>query len=117
MEKEAVISKAYYNLDAGFGSIDKTWQAARKIDPSIKKQDVKAFLDKQEVRQGKKRRGDNSFIPFAPREEYQFDLADFGASAEKYRYAFVCIDSFSKKLAVVPINKTRGQKSASERLT
>jgi hypothetical protein len=104
---EKTISKVYYDLEGGFGSIEKTWQAARKIDPSITKRDVKAFLDKQEVRQGKKRRGDNSFIPFAPREEYQFDLADFGASAVKFRYAFVAIDVFSKKLVVVPIESKK----------
>jgi hypothetical protein len=107
MSKEATISKVYYDLEKGFGSIAKTHQAAKKIDPSIKREDVKAFLDKQELRQGKKRRGDNSFIPFAPREQFQLDLADFGAASVKYRYAFVCIDSFSKKLAVVPLESKR----------
>jgi hypothetical protein len=112
MSKEATISKVYYDLEKGFGSIAKTHQAAKKIDPSIKREDVKAFLDKQELRQGKKRRGDNSFIPFAPREEYQFDLADFGASAVKYRYAFVAIDVFSKMLAVVPIESKKPEECA-----
>lgn len=104
---DEVISKVYYNVDSGFGSIAKTHAAAKKIDPNIKREHVKAFLDKQEIRQTKKRRGDNSYIPFAPREEYQFDLADFGASAVKYRYAFVAIDPFSKMLAVVPIESKK----------
>ncbi len=112
MIKESVISKVYYNVDTGFGSIAKTHASVKKIDPSIKREHVKAFLDKQEIRQTQKRRGDNSFIPFAPREEYQFDLADFGASAEKYRYAFVCIDSFSKMLNVVPIESKRPEECA-----
>jgi hypothetical protein len=107
MSKEATISKVYYDLEKGFGSIAKTLQAAKKIDPNIKRDDVKAFLDKQEHRQGKKRRGYNSFVPFAPREEFQFDLADFGASAVKYRYAFVAIDVFSKKLTVVPLESKK----------
>jgi hypothetical protein len=110
MSKEATISKVYYDLEKGFGSIAKTHQAAKKIDPSIKREDVKTFLDKQELRQGKKRRGDNSFIPFAPREEFQFDLADFGASAVKFRYAFAAIDVFSKKLTVVPIESKKPEK-------
>lgn len=105
--KKAVISKVYYNIDGGFGSIAKTLLEARKVDPSIRREDVKAFLDNQEIRQTKKRRGDNSYIPFAPREEYQFDLADFGASAVKFRYAFVAIDAFSKMLDVVPIANKR----------
>ena len=104
---DEVIRKVYYNLHSGFGSIAKTHKAAREVDPKIKREEVKAFLDKQEVRQGQKRRGDNSFIPYAPRDQYQFDLADFGATSVKYRYAFVAIDSFSKMLKVVPIeNKT-----------
>ena len=39
---------------------------------------MQRFLAKQEIRQNQKRRGDNSYVPFAPREEYQIDLADFG---------------------------------------
>ena len=107
MSKEVTISKVYYDLENGFGSIAKTHQAAKKIDPGITRAHVKTFLDKQEHRQGKARRGDNSFIPFAPREEYQFDLADFGASAAKFRYAFVAIDVFSKKLTVVPVESKK----------
>ncbi len=71
---DEVISKLYYNAESGFGSIAKTHAAAKRIDPSIKREHVKAFLDKQEIRQTKKRRGDNSFVPFAPLEEFQLDL-------------------------------------------
>ncbi len=116
MSKDEVISKVYYDVTSGFGSIAKTLQAARKIDPTIRQEDVKEFLDKQEVRQTKKRRGDNSFIPFAPLEEFQFDLADFGAAAaastSSYRYAFVAIDVFSKKLEVVPITSKKPEECA-----
>ena len=47
---DGVLRKVYYDLKTGFGSIDRTHKAAREIDPNIKKADVKAFLDKQEVR-------------------------------------------------------------------
>ena len=77
MSKDATISKVYYDLERGFCSIAKTLAEARKVDESIKREDVKSFLDKQELRQTKKRRSDNSFIPFAPLEEFQFDLADW----------------------------------------
>jgi hypothetical protein len=114
MNKDSVISQVYYDVKGGYGSIDKTWQAARKIDPKITKAQVKAFLDKQEVRQGKKRRGDNSYVAFAPREEYQIDLADFSKEGA-YRYAFVCIDVFSKMLFVAPM-KDKTPKTCAEAL-
>lgn len=113
MDKDAVISSVYYDLKEGFGSIAKTLQAARKIDASIKREDVQKFLAKQEIRQNQKRRGDNSYVPFAPREEYQIDLADFGKdTSQVYRYAFVCIDAFSKALAVVPITDKKPEQCA-----
>ena len=105
---DAVVSKVYYDLSSGYGSIDNAWQAARTIDPKITKNNVKDFVARQEVRQTKKRRGDNSFIPFAPLEEFQIDLADFGSTATAtYRYAFVSIDIFSQKLAVVPMKSKK----------
>ena len=61
-----------------------------------------AFLAKQEHRQAKARRKDNSYVAFGPREQFQVDLADFGLTGA-YRYAFVAIDIFTKKLVVVPI--------------
>ncbi len=99
---EPTISKVYYNVATGFGSIAKTLEQARKIDSSITRGDVQAFLAKQEHRQVKKRRKDNSWVPFGPREGFQIDLADFGSDSE-YRYAFLAIDVFTKKLVVLPI--------------
>ena len=106
-DREAVIRRVYYNLKTGFGSIARTHADAKKIDPGITRKHVSDFLVKQEHRQGAKRRGYNSFVPFAPREEYQLDLADFGVGSAEYRYAFVCIDVFTKMLAVVPLESKR----------
>ena len=101
--KSSVISDVYYDVKTGFGSIAKTLAAARKVDPSIKQADVAAFLSAQEIKQTQKRSGDNSYVPYAPREEYQCDLVDYGEAASRFRYGFVCIDAFSKALVVVPM--------------
>ena len=105
---EAIIKKVYYDVNSGFGSIAKTLKKAQEIDFSIIRDEVTTFLAKQEHRQAKKRRKDNSFVPFGPREEFQVDLADFGLTGP-YRYALLAIDIFTKKLVVVPI---KGKTSA-----
>ncbi len=101
--KEAIIKKVYYDVKDGFGSIAATLKAANGIDSSIKRSDVTAFLGKQVHRQAKRRRKDNSYVPFGPREQFQVDLADFGLTGV-YRYALVTVDIFTKKLVVIPIN-------------
>ena len=61
--KDRVISVAYYNVHTGFGSIEQTLRQAREVDPGIKREDVKRFLDRHEVRQRKRPNRYNSFIP------------------------------------------------------
>ena len=106
--KEQVISAAYYNVRTGYGSIAHTLKQAREVEPSIKREDVKRFLDRQEVRQRKRPNRYNSFIPNGRLDQIQIDLADFGARAP-VRYAFVAIDSFTKEAAVVPIKTKTGE--------
>jgi len=103
MSKDQIIAEAYYDERHGFGSLQHTLQKAKEVDPSITYAEVKRFLDKQEVRQTRKPTHLNSFVADLPRQEFQIDLADFGASA-KPRYCFVAIDIFSKKLFAMPLN-------------
>jgi len=105
---EAIIERVYYDVKSGFGSIAKTLKKARGSNSFITRDEVTAFLAKQEHRQAKKRRKDHSYVPFGPREEFQVDLADFGLTGP-YRYALVTIDIFTKKLVVIPI---KGKTSA-----
>ena len=105
--KVEVLRKVYYDLNTGFGSIDATLRQAREIEPLITRDDVKRFLDRQEVRQRKKPARYNSFIPNGRLDQLQVDLADFGARAVP-RYGFVAIDSFTKQATVVPIKDKTG---------
>ena len=107
--KDRVISAVYYDVHTGFGSIEHTLRQAREIAPNIKREDVKRFLDRQEVRQRKRPNRYNSFIPNGRLDQIQVDLADFGGRAGPLRYGFVAIDSFTKQAAVVPIKTKTGE--------
>lgn len=95
--KERAIAEVYYDERHGFGSIQHTLAKAREVYPGISRDEVKAFIDKQEIKQQRKPTKVNSFVADLPRQEFQVDLADFGQEA-KPRYCFVAIDIFSKKL-------------------
>ena len=110
-EKEALIKRIYYDVNTGFGSLSKVHAQARRVDPSVKRSDVKKVLDKQVVRQRKKPNRYNSFIPSQHRQQFQIDLADFGDGGP-WRYAFVCIDVFSKLLAAVPLKGKSSQETS-----
>ena len=102
MAKERIIAEAFYDEKNGFGSVQHTLTRAKLKDPSITRADVKAFLDNQEVKQRRKPLKVNSFVADLPRQEFQVDLADFGAEANP-RYCFVAIDIFSKKVFAMPL--------------
>jgi len=41
--KDALISKIYYDVNGGFGSLAKTLAKAKNIDPTVTYDDVKSF--------------------------------------------------------------------------
>ena len=106
MSKDDIIAEVYYDERHGFGSIQHTLKRAREKDSKITLDDVKEFLEKQEVKQQRKPLKVNSFVADLPRQEFQVDLADFGVHA-KPRYCFVAIDIFSKKIFAMPL-KAKG---------
>ena len=107
--KERVISEVYYNVRTGFGSIAETLKPAKRKDPRITRNDVTKFLNKQDINQKRKTNRYNSFVPPFPREQHQIDLADFGGG-DDFRYAFVCVDVFTKMLAVAPLKRNSVRK-------
>ena len=96
-DKERVIYDIYYDSKTGFQSVPNTWKAAKAQDPSITREEVKAFLSKQAVVQDQSQKGlrRNSSVAHKAREEFQVDLADFGQRQEP-RYGLICVDIFSK---------------------
>lgn len=44
LKKEQIISKVYYDVDEGLGSIQETYKKAKANDPSITLDEVKSFM-------------------------------------------------------------------------
>ena len=59
---DKLLTESYYDKVEGFGSIQDTYAAAKKRDPSITMKIVKDFLDRQTIRHTKKDIGFNSFV-------------------------------------------------------
>ena len=113
-DKDQIIRSIYYDSESGFGSINDTYQQAKKVLSSITYNDVKEFLERQKSRQTKPYRGFNSYVAHEPLQELQIDIADFTRSVEEnngYRYCFVAVDIFSKVCHAVPIKDKRPEES------
>ena len=70
MTKNETIEKVYNDF---YGSIKQTYEEARKIDPTIKYDDIKKYFEQHRVRRTNLR-GYNSFIADHYKQEYQMDL-------------------------------------------
>ena len=81
------------------------------IDPTIKREHVRAFLAKQEIRQWRKPLKLKSFVAAFPRQEFQVELLDIGENAVP-RYGFVAIDIFTKKRSSFPIRNKFANETA-----
>ena len=105
-DKEKIIRQIWYDKDTGFGSIADTYKDAKQILNTITLNDVKVFMEKQQIQQLKAYKGFNSYVANKPLEEIQIDIADFTASGalnNGYRYLFVAVDIFTKFCHAVPI--------------
>ena len=103
---DKLLTEIYYDKVDGFGSIQDTYAAAKKRDPSITMKIVKDFLDRQTIRQKKKDAGFNSFVADEALQTIQIDVAYFTKNRFKespFGFAFFAVDIFSKKLAVIPM--------------
>ena len=68
--KDDIIADAYNQF---YGSMKNTLAQARKVDKSIKYEDVKRWFEKSFVRKDNLK-GYNSFVAQEPYQEYQIDL-------------------------------------------
>ena len=110
-EREKALAEVFYHPRTGFGSVEQTLKHAKIRDPGIKRQHVRDFIAKQEIRQRRKPLKVNSFVAFFPRQEFQVDLLDMGEQSVP-RYGFVAIDIFSKKGACFPIRSKLASETA-----
>jgi len=100
---EELLRKIYYSPETGFTGVEKLLNAARKVDSTITRKNVKSFLDKQEIHQTTKKTSGKlgSFIPHHPLQEFQIDLIYLeNKHLNKASYGLVAIDAFSKRATV-----------------
>ena len=100
--KDDIISSIYYDR-SGFGSIATTYKDSRAKDKTITLDDVRDWF-KRNVEQKAKPRGYNSFV--APHDAFEFQMDLFFLSDlknQKFKVAFLFIDTFSKYAVVIPI--------------
>ena len=83
-DKAQIIRSIYYDSESGFGSINDTYQQAKKVLSSITYNDVKEFLERQKSRQTKPYKGFNSYVAHEPLQEIQIDIADFTRSVKEH---------------------------------
>ena len=102
-ERDRRLGEIFYDPQNGYGSVENTYKAARAQGMlNLTRQHVREFMAKQELRQRRRPKAVNSFVGDFPRQEFQVDLADFGAASTP-RYGFVAYDIFSKRGACFPM--------------
>lgn len=106
--KDEIISEAYYS-DSGYGSQKVTLKDAREKDPTITRDDVKKWFD-ENVDRLKPMKGRNSYVAPEAGYEFQVDLFNYDFEQPKKNvmiplYGLLAIDSFSKYVHVVPIDR------------
>ena len=105
------IKKNLYFDRSGFGSVQTTYQDAKKKEPKVTLNDVKEWF-KKNVEVKRKQRGFNSFVAPHNNHTYQIDLFFMGKTdfenEQKFRAGLVLIDVLSKYAVVVPIKSKDG---------
>ena len=116
LEKEKVLERIYYDVEDGFGSVRDLYEKARKVDVGITLDMVSTWMRAQPNKQTRNYKNYNSYTAPFPKYEYQIDLMDVtsllrdvGSEIKsQLRYGLVCIDIFSKKCHIVPIQNKDG---------
>ena len=115
LEKKKKYWKKYY-VEDGFGSVRDLNEKARKVDAGKTLDMVSARMRAQPNKQTRNYKNYNSYTGPFPKYEFQVDLMDVtsllrdvGSEIKgQLRYGIVCIDIFSKKCHIVPIENKDG---------
>ena len=112
---EELLSKLYYNPLTGYQGLDKLYQKAKLVDKKITKKIVKEWLQAQETDQitkqeKKTKRIFNTIVSPSPRNNFQVDIMYLpNPTKNKFKYLLTCIDVFSRKVFVEPMNAKTAQ--------
>ena len=103
--------KMYYDVDEGFGSARDLYEKANKVEAGFTLDYVSKWLKSQPNKQTRNYKNYNSYTAPFPKYEFQIDLMvmssllnDVGVDVKSQpKFGFVCIDIFSKKCHIVPM--------------
>ena len=111
LDKDEILKKIYYNIDEGFGSVRDLYEKANKVEAGFTLDYVSKWMKSQPNKQTRNYKNYNSYTAPFPKYEFQIDLMvmssllnDVGVDTKNQpKFGFVCIDIFSKKCHIVPM--------------
>ena len=109
LDKDEILKKLYYDVDEGFGSVRDLYEKANKVEAGFTLDYVSKWMKSQPNKQTRNYKNYNSYTAPFPKYEFQIDLMvmssllnDVGVDV-KNQPKFGCIDIFSKKCHIVPM--------------
>ena len=117
MSVDEKLSEIYYDLERGYGSVQSLHKEANKDGVNVSLNYVKEWVKKQPNKQRRNYKNYNSYSPPYARAVYSVDIMDMislmkdtNTYNESYkRYALLCIDNFSKKMSIIPMENRDGE--------
>ena len=111
LDKDEILKKLYYDVDEGFGSVRDLYEKANKVEAGFTLDYVSKWMKSQPNKQTRNYKNYNSYTAPFPKNEFQIDLMvmssllnDVGVDVKNQpKFGFVCIDIFSKKCHIVPM--------------
>ena len=111
LDKDEILKKLYYDVDEGFGSVRDLYEKANKVEAGFTLDYVSKWMKSQPNKQTRNYKNYNSYTAPFPKYEFQIDLMvmssllnDVGVDVKNQpKFGFVCIDIFSKKCHIVPM--------------
>ena len=111
LDKDEILKKLFYNVDEGFGSVRDLYEKANKVEAGFTLDYVSEWMKSQPNKQTRNYKNYNSYTAPFPKYEFQIDLMvmssllnDVGVDVKNQpKFGFVCIDIFSKKCHIVPM--------------
>ena len=111
LDKDEILKKLFYNVDEGFGSVRDLYEKANKVEAGFTLDYVSKWMKSQPNKQTRNYKNYNSYTAPFPKYEFQIDLMvmssllnDVGVDVKNQpKFGFVCIEIFSKKCHIVPM--------------
>jgi transposase InsO family protein len=109
-----LLEKLYYNEYTGFQGIDKLYRKAKLLNPNIRKQDVKEFLEKQsdyQLTKPIKKPKYSTIVSPSVRNNFQMDIMYLPdpSTTDGYKYLLTCVDVYSRYVFVQLLKTKTGQ--------